>query len=145
MSDTVYCYPETDVLINKLNIHNSERLRDAERDITSRRLLQLYQRPIKGNFDYAHLKKIHRFIFQDIYAWAGKERIVDIAKSRLFCKALRETDSFNGQNDYHLMVMICNYSVPLGEKTEGRRPLSVQRTLDQCGPKQSGDFRVMGD
>lgn len=45
---------------------------DAERDITSRRLLQLYVHPIKGNFDYNHLKRIHRFLFQDIYSWAGK-------------------------------------------------------------------------
>jgi cell filamentation protein len=28
----------------------------------------------KGNFDAAHLKALHRHIFQDVYEWAGKSR-----------------------------------------------------------------------
>lgn len=88
LSDTVYCYPGTDVLRNKLDIRDSKVLHDAERDITARRLLQLYDSPIRGSFDYSHLKSIHRFIFQDIYEWAGKERKVDIAKSNMFCNVL---------------------------------------------------------
>ena len=34
MSDTVYCYPGTDVLKNKLNIQNADRLLEAERKLT---------------------------------------------------------------------------------------------------------------
>ena len=85
MSDHVYCYPGTNVLINKLDIHDADILHDAERDATAIRILQLYKHPIQGRFGYAHLKRIHRYIFQDIYEWAGKERTVDIAKSNMFC------------------------------------------------------------
>jgi len=34
-----YCYPETDVFINKQNIRNDEQLSIAEPDITSLKLL----------------------------------------------------------------------------------------------------------
>jgi cell filamentation protein len=85
MADHVYCYPNSDILINKLNIHDGLILQAAERDLTSRRLVMLQTNPIKGTFDFLHLKKIHEFIFQDIYSWAGKERTVDIAKSNMFC------------------------------------------------------------
>lgn len=85
MHDSVYCYPETDILINKLNIHDDSILQEAERELTSRRLVQLADHPINGRFDFSHLKRIHRFIFQDVYAWAGQERTVDIAKTNMFC------------------------------------------------------------
>ena len=40
---------------------------------------------ITGNFDLAHLKNIHKFLFEDIYDWAGQIRTVDIAKGNIFC------------------------------------------------------------
>ncbi len=45
MSERIYCYPESDVLIHKLDIHDLQTLQDAERDLTSRRLLQANIRP----------------------------------------------------------------------------------------------------
>lgn len=86
MSDKVYCYPNSDVLANKLNIRDIDRLHEAERRITMLRLDDLLNNPIKGNFDLRHLQSIHEYLFQDIYEWAGKIRIVDIAKSNMFCK-----------------------------------------------------------
>ena len=32
-------------------------------------------------FDLDHLRAIHRHLFQDVYAWAGKIRTVEISKS----------------------------------------------------------------
>lgn len=86
MSDKIYCYPNLDVLINKLNIHDSDKLREAERKLTMLRLMDLLEKPITGKFDFEHLRNIHKYIFQDIYSWAGKIRTVDIAKSNMFCK-----------------------------------------------------------
>jgi cell filamentation protein len=40
-----YCYPETDVLKNKLGIKNNEVLTIAEREITGLKLLMLYNMP----------------------------------------------------------------------------------------------------
>lgn len=86
MSDQIYCYPNSDVLINKLNIRDSEILLEAERKLTMLRISDLIDNPIKGEFDLKHLQIIHKYIFQDIYAWAGEVRIVDIAKQNMFCK-----------------------------------------------------------
>lgn len=81
-----YCYPDTDTLINKLNIHSQRKLLDAETRIVSIRLYQLQVQPISGNFDFTHLCSIYNHIFQDLYDWAGKPRTVDIAKGNsLFC------------------------------------------------------------
>ena len=86
MSDKIYCYPDSDVLINKLNIHDADKLLEAERKLTMLRLIDLLDKPAAGKFDFQHLQNIHKYIFQDIYHWAGKVRSVDIAKSNMFCK-----------------------------------------------------------
>lgn len=84
--DSVYCYSGSNVLINKLDIRDADKLYEAERKLSALRLTDLMGTPIKGNFDLIHLAKIHGYIFQDIYHWAGKVRTVDIAKGNMFCK-----------------------------------------------------------
>ena len=51
MSDTRYCYPNSDVLINKLNIREQDKLYAFERRLTMLRLLELMDNPICGQFD----------------------------------------------------------------------------------------------
>lgn len=40
MSDTIYCYPDSDVLINKLDIRELDKLHTFERKLTMLRLLE---------------------------------------------------------------------------------------------------------
>ncbi|MBQ2800522.1 MAG: Fic family protein [Lachnospiraceae bacterium] len=84
--DTFYCYPNTNVLKNKLGITDEAELKKAEREITALRTAQLLQNPIGGVFDFIFLKKIHQFLFGDIYEWAGKTRNVNISKGNQFCR-----------------------------------------------------------
>ena len=83
--DKEYCYPDSNVLINKLGIKNHDELVTAEREITSLKIAMAKAEPIKGNFDFEHLKRIHKFIFEDIYTWAGETRHVNISKGNQFC------------------------------------------------------------
>lgn len=83
--DERYCYPHSDVLMNRLGIRDAEELKKAEREITSVRLANTRVHKIKGNFDLQHLMDIHKYIFQDIYDWAGEIRWVNIAKGNMFC------------------------------------------------------------
>ena len=83
--DEEYCYPNSNVLKNKLNIIDSEQLNNAEREITAMKILYFKKNPIAGKFDFNHLKEIHRAIFSDIFIWAGKSRNVNIAKGNMFC------------------------------------------------------------
>ncbi|EIJ80223.1 cell filamentation protein fic, putative [Bacillus methanolicus PB1] len=85
MSDR-YVYPGTNVLKNKLHVKEQDRLHKIERILTGRRLLELFENPIIGNFDLLHLQAIHRYIFQDLYDWAGEIRVVDISKGNLFAR-----------------------------------------------------------
>lgn len=82
------CYPGTDVLVNLLDERDSERFARAERLFTAARIADLLKHPIHGSFDLEHLKKIHHYIFQDIYPWAGQIRLVDISKGVRFCHAV---------------------------------------------------------
>lgn len=83
--DNTYCYPDTSILINRLDIHDKDKLLTAETSLVATRLYQLQKNPVKGKFDYNHLCRIHQHIFQDLYDWAGKTRTVNIAKASLFC------------------------------------------------------------
>ena len=80
-----YCYPNSFVLRNKLDIQDGTVLSAFEREITSTRIQQATEFPIKGKFDLKHLCAIHRFIFFDVYEWAGELRTVNIAKGNQFC------------------------------------------------------------
>ena len=69
---SMYCYPDTDVLINKLNIHDKAELKQAEEEFTAVKQMALLQEPIKGRFTKTHLFRIHRFLFEDVYPFAGQ-------------------------------------------------------------------------
>ena len=85
MPDKVYCYPDSNVLKNKLHITDGSELFEAEKELTSIRLFELQENPLEGDFDYKHLRAIHKYIFQDVYEWAGQLRTVEIGKGNLFC------------------------------------------------------------
>ena len=76
-----YLYPNTEVLKNKLGEMNNEKLNTIEAEYTSTRLKEIIYNPIKGNFDFDHLCRMHYYIFQDLYDWAGEPRIINIEKS----------------------------------------------------------------
>jgi len=85
--DIFYCYENSSVLRNKLGITDGDALRTAEREIAAVRLLEAVRSPIRGKLDFKHLCDIHRYIFGDIFEWAGKLRTVNISKGNPFCNA----------------------------------------------------------
>jgi cell filamentation protein len=78
-----YCYPGTTILINRLSIRDQARLDAFEAEVTAERASQ----PLPaGRLSYSHYRAIHRHLFQDVYAWAGKIRRVRLSKgSSAFC------------------------------------------------------------
>ncbi|EAH4908607.1 cell filamentation protein Fic [Campylobacter coli] len=60
---------------NKLGIKDEKLFDKESRFYTGLRERELTLNPIKGNFDYQHLKNIHKHIFQDVFHWAGKDRM----------------------------------------------------------------------
>ncbi len=86
--DDKYCYPNSFTLKNKLNITDPDLLMEAERKIVAVKLFDAKEHPIKGNFDLSHFLLIHKYLFEDIYEWAGKIRSVNISKGSSFCQAM---------------------------------------------------------
>ncbi|MFT4061532.1 MAG: Fic family protein [Edaphocola sp.] len=68
------------VLYNLANIDDEKVLLAYESLNVSKRLEELYEKPIKTK-DTNSLLAIHKHLFQDIYAWAGKPRTVNISKN----------------------------------------------------------------
>ncbi len=83
-----YCYPGTDVFINKFNIQEKIILQKAEREITIVALNDISFFPPPYNLNC--LKKLHRLLFFRIYDWAGEIRSIDISKKDTrFCTSSR--------------------------------------------------------
>jgi len=81
--DDPYVYPGTDVLRNKEDIRDADELAAFERMATANRMETLSDDvPITAE----GYRAIHHYLFQDVYDWAGKGRLVDIARTDdLFC------------------------------------------------------------
>lgn len=73
-------YDGTDCLVNKLNIRDKDQLAIIEAGITLAKMADLERSPLNLDFDFEHYKKIHEYLFDDLYEWAGKIRTVDISK-----------------------------------------------------------------
>jgi cell filamentation protein len=78
-----YCYPGTNVLKNRLGLRDQAQLDDFEALVTAQRS----EEPLPGGrLGYAHYRAIHKHLFQDVLAWAGKVRTGRISKgSSVFC------------------------------------------------------------
>lgn len=143
--DKVYCYPNSNTLKNKLNIKDPEKLRNAERDLTYKRMMQLESGEVKlkindKTFGVKQLQDIHKHIFQDVYPWAGQFRTVDIAKSNLFCRVMFMNDQLN----YVMRQLKAdNYLQGITDKTEMGNKLGYYLSeINAVHPFREGNGRT---
>lgn len=85
--------PETNVLKNKLGITDQKLLDQAEADITYLKLLDIDAFFEDSDLDYAALLNIHKYIFEDLYEWAGTQRTLNIYKAEPVLNGLSLTYS----------------------------------------------------
>lgn len=64
-------YPGTTCLINKLGIRDEVALAETEAAVVLGKASLLDQQPTANVFDFDHYKRIHQFLFCDLYDWAG--------------------------------------------------------------------------
>lgn len=72
--------PINNTLKNKFGITDIHELNEIEANYTALRLRELAMVPLPGDYDFTHLRNMHKYIFQDVYSWAGKKRNVEIVK-----------------------------------------------------------------
>ena len=68
-------------LKNRLGITDAEMLGQVEADFTKVRLRLLERRGPQGPFSFERLKATHRYLFGDVYSWAGEVRGTELYKA----------------------------------------------------------------
>ena len=139
-ADDVYCIPGTAVLKNKAGITDQDQLDEYEGDFTAIRILELTQNPVEGSFDLAHLCKIHQYLFQDVYEWAGEVRTVDIIRGySRFCN-VRHIQSYS--NTVFSALAAEKYLVNLEPKVFANRLAHYLSEINAIHPFREGNGRV---
>ncbi len=118
--DSLYVYPDTDVLKNKAGITNYDELVLFESITVQKRLIELQNKPItiKKTSD---LLKIHKHLFQDVYDWAGEPRKVEISKSG---RQFLFTNSFDTAFNFIDSLLDEYTSIPKDDKNAISRKLA---------------------
>lgn len=101
-----YLYEDRQVLRNKLNIKDQDKLDEAEADYVVYRLKDLAMNPMPGEYNTEHLLKMHHYIFQDLYDWAGEPRVIAIYKEEdvLGGMSVEYSDPFDITKDIHFIL-----------------------------------------
>lgn len=123
-----YTY-DNGVLINKFNIKEQEELDQIERLITTVKLSKLYKKynniSTDKKFDAEYYYSIHKYLFSDIYDFAGKVRGENIQKTISFCPPQyihqtlidtlnrAERDIYKIENEEDLVTFIAEYYADL--------------------------------
>lgn len=100
-------------LENKLGITNSADLAREEEKFSKKRAKELFEKDLLKDMEpgkFSSLKAIHKYLFQDVYEFAGEIRKVNIAKENfrfaplMYLKvALKNIDNMP-QNDFNQIV-----------------------------------------
>lgn len=137
--DEKYCYPNANILKNKLDIHNEEDLSSYEREITAVRQLELLNSPPKGEMNFLYLKKLHKMLFSEIYDWAGKVRTVNISKGNQFCMVQFIEDY---ANDVFRKLKDENYLMDCAEEDLPNRLAYYLAEINTIHPFREGNGRT---
>lgn len=77
-----YFYPGTTVLRNRRDITDKAELLEAEAYFVEARSAAIGEASIERSFAPEHLCAIHRWLFGDLYEWAGQYRHTDFSKGQ---------------------------------------------------------------
>ena len=77
--DQIYTDPQTGMLRNLADIKVQDDLEFFESAAVAKRIKELKEQPVNIT-DSTMLLAIHKYLFQDVYQWAGQKRVVEISK-----------------------------------------------------------------
>ena len=137
--DYTYTDPKTGLLRNIQNITDSDVLLFVESSTVTKRLQELYDNPIKIK-GIESLFEIHKQLFQDIYTWAGKKRIVEISKDR---KQFFPTSHFDNAYRY-VEILISEFKkIPKNNKKHLAEKLAeILDNVNYLHPFREGNGRT---
>jgi cell filamentation protein len=138
VSDDPYTLPGSSVLRNKLGITATAQLDREERRWSTQRASEGIP---TGNFDLLHLRAIHRHLFQDIYAWAGEVRTVEIAKNGHQFQFRRFIAT--GMADIHRRLTAANFLRSLTRTSFAKAAGTIMGDVNYVHPFREGNGRTL--
>jgi len=135
-----YIDPTTGVMHNKLGITSKEGLRVAEYFATYHRSNVLLRTPIKGDFDLEHLCAIHKYLFQDVYEWAGELRTVNMSKGQFSFARVVSLES--DMTEIHSKLLTENFLRDLDKEQFVEKFTEIYRDLNALHPFRDGNARA---
>jgi cell filamentation protein len=139
-ADDTYCYPGTNVLRNKAEITDAQDLDAYEGELSTLRSIEILENPLAGQFDLAHLQRIHLSLFQDVYDWAGKIRTVDISRGNSRFANVRFIES--AANDIFNKLARENWLKGLDAEALSKRLAHYLSEINALHPFREGNGRV---
>lgn len=134
------CYPGTSVLINKLGIQDQAQLEENEALITTVQSLKFELDPFPEELDFVYYRRLHRFLFESLYDWAGELRTINLSKQHTaFCPA-GELDALSSASFDRLQRR--NYFRKLPRTDFLNELVDFYITLNYLHPFREGNGRV---
>ena len=137
--DHSYIDPKTGILKNLANISDPDALLFFESVVVAKRIQELNKKPIeiKG---IESLFLIHKYLFQDVYAWAGKKRVVEISKEG---KQFFPTTFFENAFQFINSLILDYKKIPINNKREIAEKLAeILDNLNYLHPFREGNGRA---
>jgi len=137
--DYAYTDPNTGLLRNLQDISDPDVLLFVESGTVTKRLQELYINPIKIK-GIDSLFAIHKYVFQDIYIWAGKIRTVEISKNG---KQFFPTSHFDKALQYLDQLIVEFKGIPKGDNTKIAEKLArILDNINYLHPFREGNGRI---
>ena len=137
--DFTYTDPETGILRNLQDITDPDVLLFVESGAVTKQLQELYEKPIKIK-GIDNLFEIHRHLFQDLYAWAGKKRTVEISKDG---KQFFPTSHFDNAFIYINQLIAEFKIIPKNNKRQlGEKLAEILDNVNYLHPFREGNGRT---
>jgi len=137
--DFTYTDPKTGLLRNLQDITDPDVLLFVESSLVTKRLQELYEQPIKIKGTDS-LFEIHSYLFQDIYAWAGKKRKVEISKDG---KQFFPTAHFDNAFRYIDQLISEFRKIPNNDKRQFAEKLAeILDNVNYLHPFREGNGRI---
>lgn len=135
--DDPYIDSKSGVLRNKLGIRSTVKLDRVERELVAQRISEGVP---DGDFTFAHLKAIHRHLFQDVYAWAGEIRTVEINKGGDQFQFMRYIDT--GMADVYRRLEEADFLRGLGRAAFAAKAGEIIGDINHVHPFREGNGRT---
>lgn len=138
---SIYCYEGTNILINKFDIKNPKKLNSIEREIVTLKLGDYKEYMTIDVRNPNLLLDLHKFVFEDIYDFAGKFRQENIAKENFRFAEYK----YIQDNYYNLMneVKKDNYLVGLDIDKLSEKLSYYMSELNVLHPFRDGNGRII--